>query len=147
MNGAAGLDIVSGSNDGRTHGRENPSGAICALTIGRVAPGPIAAETLPATAARTKAGEQNCNIANKKGQNKKKEPRVTEMHDPPTREVLYTRATLAHGAMGGIEPEISQCLACSFDSESAGHVKRVNTVKLQASSFQSHVNRDFNVFI
>jgi hypothetical protein len=77
VNGAAELDIVSGGNGGRTHGRGNPSGAICALMIGRVALGPIAAETLPAMAARTKAGEQSCNIASKmdslEGRNKEKE--------------------------------------------------------------------------
>jgi hypothetical protein len=45
-----------------THGRGNPSGAKLSLTILRVEPGPIAAETLPQRAARSKARDCNRDI-------------------------------------------------------------------------------------
>jgi hypothetical protein len=46
----------------RAHGRGKPSGDILSLTILRVAPGPMDAETLPQAAASSKARERSFDI-------------------------------------------------------------------------------------
>lgn len=50
---------------GDTHARVKPSGDMFVLTIGRVAPGPMEAETAPQTVVRSKRRERTCDIANK----------------------------------------------------------------------------------
>jgi hypothetical protein len=77
-----------------THARVKPSGDMFVLTIERVAPGPMEAET-PETTAKSKRRERSCDIANRS--ETKKEKRILEQR-PAWGEVFIPRVGRRHRA-------------------------------------------------
>ncbi len=70
--------ILDNDLTGETHGRVKPSGDMFLLTILRVPPGPMEAETLPETAARSKRREQRCDIPIRNERSDKKNDNTAE---------------------------------------------------------------------